>query len=286
MVGDDMGIARVVNTDFWLDDKIVSFSPMEKYIMVYLLTNSHGNQLGIYEINPRIISFETGVSEDVIESILNKLENNHGVIIRRDNEIAIKNFLRYSVIKGGKPVSDCLNGNIRNVKHKELVDIVAKHVLAYSNISVTVKEVLSAYLRIGDVYVEEVKQEVVEETSLEPVKEKVNKISYAESVKMTEVEYNRLIERVGSEEGAKRCIEILDNYKIGYGRKYKNDYRAILSWVIDKYEQEKKMKVLSKGRRTQGMSAAQIAEETERIMNGGDSGEHSANIVSIHQGLA
>lgn len=64
-----------------------------------------------------------------------------------------------------------------------------------------------------------------------------DKTQYAEFVTMTEREYSSLCERVG-ERGAKRCIEILDNYKGANGKSYKSDYHAILSWVIARYEEE------------------------------------------------
>lgn len=67
---------------------------------------------------------------------------------------------------------------------------------------------------------------------------KPDKIRYAEFVTMTASEYELLISKVG-EKGAKRCVEILDNYKGSSGRKYASDYRTMLSWVIDRYEQEK-----------------------------------------------
>lgn len=63
------------------------------------------------------------------------------------------------------------------------------------------------------------------------------KINYAEFVTMTEEEYNKLIARVGKE-GTKKCIEILDNYKGAKGVKYASDYRAILNWVVKKYQTE------------------------------------------------
>ena len=36
----------------------------------------------------------------------------------------------------------------------------------------------------------------------------------------------------------KRMIEILDNYKGAKGKRYKSDYRAILTWVVDRYNEE------------------------------------------------
>jgi hypothetical protein len=65
------------------------------------------------------------------------------------------------------------------------------------------------------------------------------KHNYAEFVKLTETEYNKLIDRYGKEK-SKRMIEVLDNYKGANGKKYKSDYRAILSWVVDRVQKEMK----------------------------------------------
>lgn len=64
------------------------------------------------------------------------------------------------------------------------------------------------------------------------------KQQYAPFVHMQESEYEALIERTGGEAQAKRCIEILDNYKGSTGKKYKDDYRAICSWVLDRLRDE------------------------------------------------
>ena len=63
------------------------------------------------------------------------------------------------------------------------------------------------------------------------------KHKYAETVKLTEAEYSKLVAEYG-EAGAKRLVELLDNYKAATGRTYKSDYRAILNWVVDKYKEE------------------------------------------------
>jgi len=66
---------------------------------------------------------------------------------------------------------------------------------------------------------------------------KPEKIKYADFVSLTNDEYSSLVAKLG-EEGARRCIEILDNYKGATGKKYKSDYRAILNWVVQRYEEE------------------------------------------------
>lgn len=63
------------------------------------------------------------------------------------------------------------------------------------------------------------------------------KKSYAEFVRMTEVSYNRLIELYG-EPFTKACIERLDLYKGSKGKTYKDDYRAILSWVVKRVSED------------------------------------------------
>lgn len=70
-----------------------------------------------------------------------------------------------------------------------------------------------------------------------PVPKKVPKKMYAENVKMTESEYNNLVEKY-SEEGARWMITKLDNYKAARGMVYKSDYRAILNWVVKEWQKE------------------------------------------------
>ena len=58
-------------------------------------------------------------------------------------------------------------------------------------------------------------------------------------MKMTEREYGELVNKYG-QIAADKLVGILDNYKGSTGKKYKSDYRAILSWVVDKYLKERK----------------------------------------------
>jgi hypothetical protein len=71
------------------------------------------------------------------------------------------------------------------------------------------------------------------------------KIKYAEFVFLLQSEYGKLILQHG-DENTKIFIEILDNYKGSNGKKYKDDYRAILGWVIDKAKKEGKYKTTAK----------------------------------------
>jgi|GEM_PF-2495177 len=68
-------------------------------------------------------------------------------------------------------------------------------------------------------------------------KPKVEKVRYAENVNLRERDYNTLIEKYG-DIAVGRMVEILDNYKGSNGKRYRDDYRAILSWVVDRYQEE------------------------------------------------
>lgn len=71
--------------------------------------------------------------------------------------------------------------------------------------------------------------------------QKTEKNNYADFVTMTEDEYNKLVSKYGRA-FTNECITVLDNYKGANGKKYKDDYRAILNWVIKRVEQEGKVK--------------------------------------------
>lgn len=67
--------------------------------------------------------------------------------------------------------------------------------------------------------------------------ERNKKYKYAENVTLTKDEYAKLCEEY-TEDAVRRMIEILDNYKGQNGRRYKSDYRAILNWVVNRYNDE------------------------------------------------
>lgn len=72
----------------------------------------------------------------------------------------------------------------------------------------------------------------------EPPPKPPKKKKYAEFVSMTEEEYGKLV----AEHGmifVTACIAELDNYKGSRGKKYKSDYRAILSWVVDRVNEKR-----------------------------------------------
>ena len=123
-------ISRIIRTSFWTDNKVSEcFTPEDRYFMLYLLTNPHTTQLGIYEFSVKVSAFEMGYSQETIIGLLDRFENTYGVIkySKDTKEVAIKNYLRHSIVKGGKPVFDCLVKEESKVKDKSLVRYIMNY---------------------------------------------------------------------------------------------------------------------------------------------------------------
>lgn len=148
-----MGIKRIVDTSFWTDGKVDEFSPEDKYFLLYLLTNPFCKQLGIYEISVKQAAFQMGYSVDVFNVLLDRFENKYRMIVfsKETNEIAIKNFLRHSVMKGGKPVEDCIKQDMAKVKNKKLIDFVFSHLYRCDGLNVTVKQLVDEYITSNNI---------------------------------------------------------------------------------------------------------------------------------------
>lgn len=64
------------------------------------------------------------------------------------------------------------------------------------------------------------------------------KVQWAEHVFMTNAQHDTLLATHGPAD-TERLIELLDNYKGASGKRYQDDYRAILSWCVERLQQEK-----------------------------------------------
>lgn len=85
----------------------------------------------------------------------------------------------------------------------------------------------------------EEKEKEVKKDSLPPLPPtKEQKVQWADNVTMTNDEHDKLLATYGPADTAK-LIAILDNYKGSSGKPYKSDYRAILSWCVDRLHEGK-----------------------------------------------
>lgn len=145
-----MGIKRIVDTSFWTDGKVDEFTPEDKYFMLYLMTNPFTTQLGIYEMSIKQFAFQLGYSKDAVKVLLDRFETKYDIIFyskmsELKYEIAIKNYLKHSIIKGGAPVRDCLIKEMKSVKNKDLIAKVFSHIKEYEGLNATIKNIIAEY---------------------------------------------------------------------------------------------------------------------------------------------
>lgn len=122
---------RKVYTEFWNDSRVVEeFTPEDKYFFLYLLTNPNSTQTGIYEITKKQMAFDIGYSRESINALLDRFQNHHKLIKYNPEtrELAIKNWGKYNLQRGGKPMLDCITAELKEVKDKELIKYVAENV--------------------------------------------------------------------------------------------------------------------------------------------------------------
>jgi uncharacterized phage protein (TIGR02220 family) len=132
-------LRRIVSTALWTDRKVVEeFTPEDKYFWLYLLTNPDTTQLGIYPLTIKTAAHRLGYTSDTVRVLLSRFENNYGVIKYSDEtgEVAIKNYLRYGISKGGKPVLDLLLKEESQVKDKSLVGYVFENLEKYDSATI------------------------------------------------------------------------------------------------------------------------------------------------------
>lgn len=208
-----MAIYRNIHVNFWNDSFVLCLTPEEKYFFLYLMTNPKTLQTGIYELPKNLIQFETGYNIETVEKLLNKFISYKKIKYDESTkEIMLLNWLKYNYSSSPK-VKSCMLKEIKNVKSKSLIREFERICKQYGYSIDTLSQ-------------EEKKEEEIK-----------NKNKYAEFVYMTEKEYKTLESNYGTS-NTKNMIEKLNNYKGSKGKKYKSDYRAILSWVVESIVKE------------------------------------------------
>lgn len=113
-----MAKGRLISTSFWDDSKVVDdFTPEDKYIYLYCMTNPHTNLCGCYEVSVKQIASETGYNEDTVKRLLMRLDKDHNVIrySSRTKELLVLNWFRYNWSTSEK-LNKPLLAEIRGIK--------------------------------------------------------------------------------------------------------------------------------------------------------------------------
>ena len=85
---------KTIDSKVWKDNFFSILISKQKLLWLYLITCDCNNMLGIYEINLRIVSFDTGLSLEEINDYLALFESKGKVVIKGDY-INLVNFLKH-----------------------------------------------------------------------------------------------------------------------------------------------------------------------------------------------
>lgn len=112
---------RNVSVKFWSDPFVETLTPEKRYFFLYLITNEHTTQCGIYEISFRSMAFETGYNTETIEKLVQFFEKSGKIkYSKKTNELAIKNFVKHNP-QGSPKVKAFVDKEIKNIKDQSLI---------------------------------------------------------------------------------------------------------------------------------------------------------------------
>ncbi|MBM4763141.1 DnaD domain protein [Bacillus sp. B15-48] len=121
----------MVRTEFWKNPVVMEeMSPEDKYFYLYLLTNPQTTQIGIYKITKKQMAFDLGYSIESVQALMERFTLHHKLIRYNPEtrELAIKNWGKENLHKGGKPIMDCISSELKEVEDLSLIEYVAESI--------------------------------------------------------------------------------------------------------------------------------------------------------------
>jgi len=88
---------RPVYVNLWaLDDKFQDYSVEGKLLFLYLITNDHVSEAGIYKITPKTIANETDIPRQRVVELLQKELGNNVSFDQKGNVVFVHKFLKFN----------------------------------------------------------------------------------------------------------------------------------------------------------------------------------------------
>ncbi|MFP5111579.1 DnaD domain protein [Bacillaceae bacterium C204] len=241
---------RMIRTDFWKNPMVSEeMTPEDKYFYLYLLTNPNMTQIGIYKITKKQMGFDLGYSIESVHSLMERFIHHHKEIRYNPvtRELAIKNWGKYNLHKGGKPVMDCI--------YSELKDVEDLSLILYVSESIVKQEILSLFESFcgqeerfnsndmseedeNDTYIatecEELNEPFMHRDTIrgQKEKEKENKKQQQEALQTNLDKYPDIETALQiKQKDIKEIVEFWDNN--GFGFSNVNAKQQLLSWLDD-----------------------------------------------------
>ncbi len=223
-----MAYYRNISMSFWTDPKIADdFTPEDKYLYLYLMTNPHTKLCGCYEISFKQMADETGYTKDRVEKLISHLEKEHKVVAysKETKEVLLFNWHRYNWTSSEK-FRIPLGKEIQSVKNAEFKSFLADLYNGIDTVSIRYPYSSDTTVTVTD---------TVTDSDTVSAIEKNAKHKYGEyqHVLLTDKQYQKLIEDFG-EKRTLNGIKKVDEYCEQYGKRYSNYNLTLRKWGIEK----------------------------------------------------
>jgi hypothetical protein len=126
-----MGKYRIVPNDFW-NNQVDSgaMTPQDKLFYLYLLTNPNTTEIGIYQITKKQMAFDLGYTIETVYLLMERFIEHHKLIRYNPvtRELALKDWGKYNLLKGGKRVMSCIYSELKEVEDTSLLLYVSESI--------------------------------------------------------------------------------------------------------------------------------------------------------------
>lgn len=235
-----MGIYRNIQMSFWTDSKVADeMTPEDRYFYLYLLTNTHTNLAGCYELSLRQSAYETGYTKETIERLIERFEKVHRVIVysSETKEVLILNWSKYNWTKSPK-FRKSLSNQINTVKDPEFkaylqdlmdaeedgTDTVSIPYRYPSDTTVTVTVTDTVSNTVNNNTMQDIISGTKKQEKAKPMKHKYGEYK---NVLLTDDEVEKLKADIPHWE---TLVEELSEYMASSGKSYKSHYATIRAW--------------------------------------------------------
>ena len=225
-----MAKGRIVSTSFWDDSKVVDdFTPEDKYIYLYCMTNPHTNLCGCYEVSIKQIANETGYNEDTIKRLLMRMDREHNVIRYSSitKELLVLNWFRYNGSTSEK-LNTPLLSEIRGIKDDGFRSYLAGRYNERETVTELYEYCEAPPAQNIPVPAADSESQPRRRRAAPPEQKVRHKRGEYGWVKLTDEEFERLRHELGDEE-LQRCIAYIDESAQATGNKNKwKDWNLVI----------------------------------------------------------
>lgn len=210
------------HTRFWQDNYISELDPSEKLLFVYSITSPSLGLTGIYETPLKYIALDTGIDREMVAKILSRFQKDKKIAYK-DGWLCVVNYPKYQSFKG-EPLLKAV---------KKEIDAIPVEILNYFiDYGYPIDTLSIGYM---------VWNGNGNGNGNGNSKEEKNVFGEFKNVKLTEEEYQKLVDAIG-EQPTEYLIAELSSYLASSGKRYKSHYATLQNWARRKIQEYAKSK--------------------------------------------